>query len=217
MKKVFILLGLIIVGFLLSITGLLDPKMLLAMAREHADQPWLALVLVLVQVVLFTFGLAGSAILWVAAALFEPLTATLILAVGATLGGVSAYYFSATLSEEWVHKVERSHIYRLLHKQDNFFALLAMRVMPAFPQGLFNYSSGILKVNLVYFVVASFLGIGLKSYIYAQVIYEAAGGASVEDLLDYHKIGPLVLLSLALFAGVILKYKWDRRHGIPTE
>lgn len=217
MYKFVILIALVLIGILLSVSGFLDPRMLLAMAREYSDQWWLVLILVLAQIVLFTFALAGSAILWVAAALYEPLYAALILAIGATLGGVSAYFFSATLSEEWVRKVENSHIYRLLHKQDSFLALLSMRVMPAFPQNLFNYSSGILKVNLVHFIVASFIGIGLKSYIYAPIIYDAAGGASVDDLLDLSRLGPLVLLSLLLFAGVILKYRWDRRHGVPTE
>jgi len=217
MYKLMILVGLIVIGFLLSVSGLLDPKMLLELAREYSDQWWLVVVLIVVQVLLFTFALAGSVILWVAAVLFEPLSAALILATGATLGGVSAYFFSATLSDEWVRKVENSHIYKLLHKQDSFLALLAMRVMPAFPQGLFNYSSGILKVNLVHFIIASFIGIGLKSYIYAPIIYQASGGASIEDLLDFRSLGPLMALSLLLFAGVFIKYKWDKSHDIPVE
>jgi uncharacterized membrane protein YdjX (TVP38/TMEM64 family) len=191
--------------------------MLLELAREYSDQWWLVVVLIVVQVLLFTFALAGSVILWVAAVLFEPLNAALILAAGATLGGVSAYFFSATLSDEWVHKIENSHIYKLLHKQDNFLALLAMRVMPAFPQGLFNYSSGILKVNLVHFIIASFIGIGIKSYIYAPIIYQASGGASIEDLLDFRRLGPLIALSILLLAGVFIKYKWDKSHGVPIE
>lgn len=217
MYKIIFLGLIVVVGILLSLSGLLDPQMLLAMAREYSDQWWLALILIFAQVLLFTFALAGSVFLWVAAVLYEPVQATLILAFGATLGGVSAYFFSATLSEEWVQKVEKSHIYRLMHKQDNFIALLAMRVMPAFPQGLVNYSSGILKVNLANFVIASFIGIGLKSYVYAPIIYQAAGGASVEDLLELTRLGPLIIFSILLFGGVIAKYKWDQKHGIPTE
>ena len=217
MYKLVILIVFVVIGVALSMAGVLDPHKLLGFARQYADHWWLVVILVLVQVVLFTFALAGSAVLWVAAALYEPLTAALILALGATLGGVSAYFFSATLSEEWVQKVENSHIYRLLHKQDNFLALLSMRIMPAFPQNLFNYSSGILRVNLASYVIASFIGIGVKSYIYAPIIYKAAEGASVKDLLDFSILGPLILISLLLFSGVIIKYKWDQRHGIPTE
>jgi len=217
MVKLLILGVLITIGALLQLSGLLDPGELIAIARQYADHWWLPVVLVLFQVVLFTFALAGTVFLWVAAVLFPPLTASIILAAGATLGGLSAYFFSATLSDEWVHRVESSHIYRVLHKQDNFFVLLAMRIMPAFPHGLVNYSAGILKVNLAYFVPATFIGIGLKSYIYAPVIYQAAGGASLNDLLDINTFGPLVLLSAVLLGCVIVKYQWDKKHGIPVE
>jgi uncharacterized membrane protein YdjX (TVP38/TMEM64 family) len=217
MYKLLILGVLILIGASMQMTGMLDPREILAHARLYADAWWLPVILVLLQVLLFTFALAGTVFLWVAAALFPPLTATLILATGATLGGVSAYYFSARLSDEWVHRVEKSHIYKVLHKQDNFFALLAMRIMPVFPHGLVNYSAGFLKTRLVDFIPATFIGIGLKSYVYAPIIYGAAGGASIDDFLDIATIGPLVLLSLAILGGVIVKYKWDQKHGIPTE
>lgn len=217
MNKLLILCACIAVGALLQMSGLLDPGELILIARQYADYWWLPVVLVLLQVLLFTFALAGTVFLWVAAVLYPPLTASIILAAGATLGGVSAYFFSATLSDQWVHRVENSHIYRILHKQDNFFALLAMRIMPAFPHGLVNYSSGILRVNLAYFVPATFIGIGLKSYVYAPVIYQAAGGASLSDLLNITTFGPLVLLSLVILGAVILKFKWDQKHGIPIE
>ena len=217
MFKIIALVVLIAAGAFLQLSGLLNPGEIIVMARQYTDHWWLPVVLVLLQVLLFTFALAGTVFLWVAAVLFPPLTASIILAAGATLGGVSAYYFSVNLSDEWVHRVESSHIYKVLHKQDNFFALLAMRIMPAFPHGLVNYSSGILKVNLAYFVPATFIGIGLKSYVYAPVIYQAAGGASLNDLLDITTFGPLVLLSVVILGGVVVKYKWDQKHGIPTE
>lgn len=213
MYKLIILGVLIALGALLQLSGSLDPRELIALARQYTDHWWLPVLLVLLQVLLFTFSLAGSVFLWVAAALYPPMTATIILAAGATLGGVSAYYFSASLSDEWVHRVENSHVYKALRKQDNFFTLLAMRVMPAFPHGLINYSAGILRIKLVYFVPAAFIGIGLKSYVYAQVIYPAASGASLYDLLDIATFGPLVLLSVVIIGGVFVKYKHDQRRG----
>ena len=206
-----------IVGVLLQIYDLLDPGRLIAFAREYAHYWWLPVILVLLQVLLFTFALAGSVFLWVAAALYPPLTATIILAAGATIGGVSAYYFSARLTDEWVNRVECSHVYKVLHKQDNFFTLLAMRVMPAFPQGLINYSSGFLDVKLSHFIPAAFIGVAIKSYVYSQVIYQAASGASLKDLLDISTIGPLVLISVVLSVGVFVKYKRDQMQGIPVE
>jgi uncharacterized membrane protein YdjX (TVP38/TMEM64 family) len=217
MYKLIILGVLIAAGAILQVSGSLDPGELIAIARQYTDHWWLPVILVLLQVLLFTFALAGSLFLWIAAALYPPVTATIILAAGATLGGVSAYYFSASLSDQWVHRVENSRVYKMLRKQDNFFTLLAMRVMPAFPHGLINYSSGILKIKLVYFVPAAFIGIALKSYVYAKVIYQAASGASLSDLLDIATFGPLVLLSAVILGGVFVKYKRDQKRGISTE
>jgi len=156
---------------------------------------------------LFTFALAGSFFLWIVAPLYPPAMATFILAAGGTLGGVTAYLFSKRLTDEWIEKIEKSRTYKLLHKQDNFFTLFALRVFPAFPHSLVNYSSGILNVKLSHFIPAAILGISIKSYIYSEVIYNTATSASFEDLLDISTYGPLVLLSTFVLIGVFIKYK----------
>ena len=152
-------------------------------------------------------ALAGSFFLWIAAPLYPPAMATFILAAGGTLGGIGAYFFSQRLTDEWIERIENSHAYKLLHKQDNFFALFALRVFPAFPHSLVNYSSGILKVKLSHFIAAAILGIGIKSYIYAEVIYNTVTSASFDELLNISTYGPLVLLSALTLIGVFIKYK----------
>ena len=206
-KKLLILSLMIVVGVVLQLFGFFDVENLLMIAREYADHWWMILVLILVQVLLFTFALAGSLIFWVTAPLYPPLTATLILASGATLGGLGAYYFSEYIADEWIKKIENSHAYKMLHKEDNFFTLFALRIFPAFPQALVNYSSGILKVKISHFVVAAFLGVGIKSYIYADIVYGLSTTASINDLLNFSTIAPLVGLSLVTIIGVFIKYK----------
>ena len=211
-KEIIIVAVLITAGILLELAGLLDAEKMLGIARQYSDQWWLVLVLILLQAVLFTFALAGSFFLWIAAPLYPPLLSTFILAAGATLGGISAYLFSRRLTDDWIVKIENSHAYRLLHKQDNFFALFALRVFPAFPHSLVNYSSGILKVKLSHFISAAILGISIKSYIYARVIYNASTSASVDDLLNVSTYGPLVLLSALTLAGVFIRYKLEKTN-----
>jgi len=206
-RKLSLLLVLITIGIILQLSGVLEVEVLLAFAREYAEEWWLVVILLLLQLVLFTFALAGSLVFWVAASIYPPVTATLIVAIGACLGGVGAYFFSSYLSDEWVHKVENSHAYRFLHKEDNFFTLFALRVFPGFPHSIVNYSSGILRVRLSHFIAAAFLGVGLKSYIYADIIYNLTSSASMTSLLNVSTIAPLVLLSLFTFAGVYVKYK----------
>ena len=213
-KKLFIVALLIVAGILLEFYGLLDARKILNIARGYSDQWWLVVVLILLQAILFTFALAGSFFLWVAAPLYPPAMATFILAAGGTIGGIGAYFFSKNLTDEWVAKIENSHAYKLLHKQDNFFALFALRVFPAFPHSLVNYSSGILKVKLSHFIPAAILGIGIKSYIYAEVIYEATTSASYDDLLDISTYGPLMALSVLILIGVFIKFKMTKNNNI---
>ena len=210
-KKLLIVALLITAGILLEFYGLLDAEKMLHFARGYADQWWLAVVLILLQAVLFTFALAGSFFLWIAAPLYPPAMATFILAAGGTLGGIGAYFFSQRLTDEWIEKIEKSNAYKLLHKQDNFFALFALRVFPAFPHSLVNYSSGILKVKLSHFIPAAILGIGIKSYIYADVIYNATTSASLDELMNISTYGPLILLSGLTLLGVFIKYKMTRK------
>jgi len=211
-KKLLIIVLLISIGILLDFYGLLDAETMLGVARGYADQWWLVLVLILLQAIMFTFALAGSFFLWIAAPLYPPAMATFILAAGGTLGGIGAYWFSQNLTDEWVAKIEKSNAYKLLHKQDNFFALFALRVFPAFPHSLVNYSSGVLKVKLSHFIAAAFLGIGIKSYIYADVIYSASTSASLDELMKPSTYGPLVLLSVLTLLGVYIKYRMDRKR-----
>ncbi|MCK4674721.1 MAG: VTT domain-containing protein [Gammaproteobacteria bacterium] len=211
-KKLIIVVLLITAGILLEVAGLLDAEKMLNIAREYADYWWLVLVLILLQVILFTFALAGSFFLWIAAPLYPPAMATFILAAGGTLGGISAYFFSKRLTDEWIEKIENSRTYKLLQKQDNFFTLFALRVFPAFPHALVNYSSGMLNVKLSHFIPAAILGISIKSYIYSNVIYNATTSASLEELLDISTYGPLILLSAITLMGVFINYRLAGKH-----
>ena len=209
-----IVIILITLGFLLQLSGLLDVEKIIPFAREYADRWWLIVALILIQIVLFTFALAGSLVFWVVAPVYPPAVATLIVAVGASLGGVGAYFFSAYVTDEWIHKIENSHAYRFLHKEDNFFTLFALRIFPGFPHSLVNYSSGILNVKLSHFIAAAFFGIGIKSYIYADIIYNLSATASMGDILKVSTIAPLVLLSLLTLLGVFIKYKLSHKKDI---
>lgn len=205
--KVLILAVLIATGITLQLAGLLDAEKILSIAREFSQYWWLVPVLILLQGILFSFALAGSLFLWVAAPLYPPAMATFILSAGATLGGLGAYLLSRRLSDDWVDKIESSATYKLLHQQDNFFTLFAMRVFPGFPHSLINYSSGILRVNLGHFISAAILGVSIKSYLYASVIHGATMTKSLESLLDISTLGPLFLLSAISLLGVLVNHR----------
>lgn len=213
LTKLTIAVLLICLGLTMEMAGLLDTRQILNAAREYTQHWWLIAILILAQAVLFTFALAGSLFLWVAAPLYPPVTATLILAAGGTLGGLGAYFFSRYLSQEWKVKIQGSHSYRLLQDQGNFFTLFAMRVFPGFPHSFVNYSSGILHAKLGHFVVAAIAGISIKSYIYARVIYSASNAPSLDMLMDVWVVGPLILLSMISVVGVYINYRTTNRSS----
>ncbi len=64
MYKLLILAVFIAMGVVLQLSGLLDPGELIAIARQYADYWWMPVILVLLQVLLFTFALAGTVFLW---------------------------------------------------------------------------------------------------------------------------------------------------------
>lgn len=210
-KKLSIIILLVAIGILFQIYGVLDVQKLFLIVSGYTDQWWLIVVLIVLQIILFTFALAGSLVFWVVAPLYPPLISTLIVSVGAMLGGVGAYYFSKYITDDWIKKIEKSQVYKVLHKEDNFFTLFALRVFPGFPHSLVNYSSGILQVKLSHFMAAAFLGVGIKSYIYAGIIYNLSTTATIKDLLNFSTIAPLVLLSSISLAGVFMKYKYGNK------
>ena len=211
--KLILIALLISLGVILEFTGIADIKELLAIAREYTQHWWLIVVLILLQALLFSFALAGSLFLWIAAPLYPPAMAAFILAIGGTLGGLGAYLLSRYLTQEWRHKIENSHGYQLLHSQDNFYTLFALRVFPAFPHAVINYSAGLLKARLSHFIIAALLGIAIKSYLYARVIYPASSDLTIDLLLDIGVVGPLLLLSLASALAVYINYRLKNPQG----
>jgi len=191
-------------GLLLQFAGLLDAEKLVAMAKNISASWWLVLLLVLAQAILFTFALAGSLSLWIAAPLYPPPVAALILAAGGTLGGLGAYYLSGYLTVDWKHRIEESRGYRLLHSRGDFFSLFAMRIFPGFPHALVNYSAGILRARIDHFAIAAMLGIFIKSFVYARVIHSASNELSLRALTDIAVIGPLLLLAALSVVAVFV-------------
>lgn len=206
-RKIILLAALITFGIVLELTGLIDVRMLLNLARGYVDQWWLVLLFILLQVVLFTFALAGSFVLWVVAPLYAPAMSTFILAAGGTIGGITAYVFSRHLTEEWAERIESSPVYRLLQKNDSFLILFGLRICPAFPHSLINYSSGILKARLSHFVPAAVLGFSIKFYVYSNAIYRSSSAASPKALLEPAVLWPLLLMSAVILIGAVVRYK----------
>ena len=196
---------LVFVGIALQVSGTIDARQIISLAREYAGVWWLGVLLIAIQVVLFTFALAGSTLIWIIAALFTPFTSTVMITTGTTLGGVMAYLFSNKMSDEWVRKAQDSRVYQLMREKGDLYTLLALRLMPGFPHSVINYSAGILKVGLTRFVPATIAGSAIKSYVYSSVIYNATLMENSTGDIEFSDIWPLLALSLLILAGIAVR------------
>ena len=203
--KIIVLITLIVAGVALEYFEVFDWRSILAWAKDSSQHTWLPFFLILLQVVLFMFALPGSSILWIVAPIYEPVMATAILVTGSTLGGLAAYWFANQTQSPLLHHVRQQQLFKQLQKRSDFISLFSLRVFPGFPHSLINYSAGILKLPLSTFVISAILGLGIKTYLYAGVIYEAASTSSLPELGRIEIIGPLLLVVLL---SLLTKFVW---------
>lgn len=206
------LVALVCLGVALDAAGVFDWHEALTWARLHAQSWWLAVVLIAAQAALFMFALPGSAFLWVVAPLYPPALASVILALGGTLGGLAAYALASRLTAQQLEQLRRRRLYSLVARHADFPALLALRLIPAFPHAVINYGAGILRVPLAAFAAAALLGLGAKSFLYASVIH-AALQAQLSELASMETVLPLVALAALALLGGLLRRRLERRRA----
>ena len=207
-----VLLVMIILGIALHVTGVLDWHKILQWAQSYAQFWWLPIILILIQVILFIFALPGSAMLWVVAPLYPPITSTIILAIGSTLGALGAYLFARQETLAWSDRVQHSHLFHVLEQRGDFLSLCAIRLIPAFPHSVINYGAGILRLPVGRFLASSLIGLATKSFLYCNTIYGAITAMNLSDLIRLKTLGPLLVLALLTALAAFLHARWSRIH-----
>lgn len=202
-----ILAALVIIGVLL-LADAPSPESLWQIGNRLADNPWTAVALVLLQVLLFGLALPGSLIFWLIAPFYPPVMATLLLTLGSTGGALAAHRLSGWLGRNW-QPAERKHrpLLALLRENSGFMGQLAVRVLPGFPHSVVNYTAGLLHWPLPTFLAAALIGLAIKSLVYAMAVHGLVEAELENRPLDATTLLPLVVLTLLL----ILAMLWKRR------
>lgn len=207
-----LLMLLIVTGIILGMMGVFDWRQLLKWAEDYTQYWWAAILLVLVQAVLYTFALPGSLVLWIVAPLYPPLTATTMLVTGTTLGAISAYLFARHETLTWTARIHENHFFHLLEKRGDFLSLLALRIMPSFPHSVINYGAGILHLPLRIFILSTLISITLKNLLYTHAIHNAVAAADPSELMRFKIIAPLLFLALLTATAELLRARWTRNQ-----
>lgn len=188
-------------GVTLERTGVLDWRSGLGLAQSYTGQWWLAPGLTLVTAALFTGGLPGSLMVWIAGVLFPPAVAVSVLVAGGLAGALGAAELARLAVVAGSRPEGDGRLLRLLARRSDFLTLLAVRVTPGFPHSAINFAAGALALPRGRFLASTALGLAVKSALYATAIHRAARLATLEDAISWTTVAPLAALSVLLLAG----------------
>ena len=171
---------------------------------------------ILVYILQTSLSLPGATIMTLAGGfLFGSLWGPLYVNIGATTGATLAFLAARYLFHQWV---ERNFGDRLGPIQDGFAKnafsyLLTLRLIPFFPFFLVNLLSGLTRVKVSTYVVATAIGI-----IPGSVVYTFAGRqlATINALSEL--VSPRLLLAFCLLGLLILiPVVYRKFTEIPTQ
>ena len=175
------------------------------LAYTNANFTAAVLLYVAIYILQTAFSLPGGALMTLAGGfLFGSVLGTLFVNVGATAGATLAFLAARYVLRDWVERKfgERIEPIQAGFAQNAFSYLLTLRLIPAFPFFLVNLVSGLTRVPLGTYVIATSVGIIPGSFVYAFAgrqlgsINSLAEIASPPVLLAFTFLGLLALVPI---------------------
>jgi len=161
---------------------------------------------ILIYILQTAFSLPGGAVLTLTGGfLFGSLMGTLYVNVGATAGATLAFLAARYLLHDWVEQKFGDRLGPIQEgfAKNAFSYLMTLRLIPAFPFFLVNLVSGLTRVNLGTYVLATSIGIIPGSFVFAfagrqlGTINSLSEIASPPVLLAFTLLGLLALMPVA--------------------
>ena len=161
---------------------------------------------ILIYILQTAFSLPGGAVLTLTGGfLFGSLMGTLFVNVGATVGATLAFLAARYLLHDWVERKfgNRLGTIQAGFAENAFSYLMTLRLIPAFPFFLVNLVSGLTRVTLGTYVLATSIGIIPGSFVFAfagrqlGTINSLSEIASPPVLLAFTLLGLLALMPVA--------------------
>jgi len=154
------------------------------------------------------FSLPGAAVFTLAGGfLFGSFVGTLYVNVAATAGATLAFLAARYLLRDWV---ERKFGGRLGPIQDGFAQnafsyLMTLRLVPLFPFFLVNLVSGLTRIRLGTYVLATALGIIPGSFVFANAGRQLGTINSMGEIASPRVLGAFALLGLLSLVPILYK------------
>ena len=197
-------------GRFLSLQALKDNRdSLLSFTETHSAAA--AGLFVLTYVAVTGLSLPGAVILTLAGGfLFGAVFGTLFVNLGAMTGATLAFLASRSLLRDWVERKFGKWLGPVQKgfEKNAFSYLMTLRLIPLFPFFVVNLVSGLTRMNVGAYVVATALGIIPGSFVYAYAGRQLGTINSLQDIASPGVIGAFVLLGLLALVPTLYK-KWS--------
>jgi uncharacterized membrane protein YdjX (TVP38/TMEM64 family) len=173
---------------------------LLVFTQEHYGPA--VVLFILVYILQTAFSLPGATIMTLAGGfLFGSLWATLYVNIGATAGATLAFLAARYLFHQWVERKFGDRIGPIQEgfAKNAFSYLLTLRLIPLFPFFLVNLLSGLTRVRVSTYVLATAVGIIPGSFVYTFAGRQLGTINTLSEL-----VSPRLLLAFSLLGLLIL-------------
>ena len=134
-----------------------------------------------------------------------------ICAIASTLGGVFGYAIGLMLFSTigvWIvdtYGLQEEFIHIGTRYEENAFLPVFTAAFTPIPYKLITVAAGVFKIHFVMFLVASFIGRGMRFFLVATLMHHL--GRRYKDLIEkYIDILSIVFVALLILGFVVLKY-----------
>lgn len=147
--------------------------------------------------------------------LFGSVVGTFYVNLGATSGSTLAFLASRYLLHDWVEAKFGARLGPLQEgfSKNAFSYLLTLRLIPVFPLFIVNTVSGLTKIRLKTFVIATALGIIPGSFVYAYVGRQLGTINSLSEIASPRVLLAFTLLGLLALVPTFYR-KMSPRQGV---
>ncbi len=165
-------------------------------------------IFILAYAIVTGLSLPGAVILTLAGGfLFGAVGATFFVNIGATTGATLAFLTARYLLRDTVEQKFGKWLgpFQEGFAKNAFSYLLTLRLIPLFPFFVVNLVSGLTRVSVGTYVVATALGIIPGSFVYAYAGRQLGTINSLKEIASPNVIGAFVLLGLLALVPVLYK------------
>lgn len=169
-----------------------------------------ALLFILIYCAQTALSLPGATIMTLAGGfLFGTWTGGLLVNIGATSGAALAFMVARYLLRD---SIEKKFGKKLKSIQEGFSSngfnyLMTLRLIPLFPFFLVNLASGLTRIRLSTYILATSIGILPGSFVYTNAGRQLGNINSLKDIASPAVLGAFVLLGLLALVPILFN-KW---------